>query len=206
MDALKNGYSRLFALLAACILAVGIAGCDGDDGNRGAAGTDGDDGAAGLACWDLNGNGVGDIPDEDTNGDGVVDVDDCRAVGDTIEIGTGDELTEEQIEELGGLVADIVDVQVASPPVVTFMVEDAHGNPALGIGQGVVWFTFVKLSGRQRLPAYWQSYVNRVETANANPTPNVLPQSVQATTTRRHAGGTGRRYVSSTPSPRTSPT
>jgi len=183
MDALKNGYSRLFALLAACILAVGIAGCDGDDGNRGAAGTDGADGADGLACWDLNGNGVGDIPDEDTNGDGVVDVDDCRAVGDTIEIGTGDELTEEQIEELGGLVADIVDVQVASPPVVTFMVEDAHGNPALGIGQGVVWFTFVKLiPAANGLPAYWQSYVNRVETANANPTPNVLPQSVQATT------------------------
>jgi len=183
MDALKNGYSRLFALLAACILAVGIAGCDGDDGNRGAAGTDGADGADGLACWDLNGNGVGDIPDEDTNGDGVVDVDDCRAVGDTIEIGTGDELTEEQIEELGGLVADIVDVQVASPPVVTFMVEDAHGNPALGIGQGVVWFTFVKLvPAANGDVAYWQSYVNRVETANANPTPNVLPQSVQATT------------------------
>ncbi len=186
MDALKNGNSRLFTLLAACILAVGIAGCSGDDGDRGAAGADGADGAdgaAGLACWDLNGNGIPDFPDEDTNGDGVIDVDDCRAVGDTIDIGDGSGLTEEQIEELGGLVAEITGVTVASPPVVTFMVEDAHGNPALGIAEGRVWFTFVKLlPAANGFPAYWQSYVNRVETANANPTPNVLPQSVQATT------------------------
>ncbi|MGB5621807.1 MAG: OmcA/MtrC family decaheme c-type cytochrome [Gammaproteobacteria bacterium] len=182
MDALKHGNSRLFTLLAACILAVGIAGCSGDDGDRGAAGANGADGADGLACWDLNGNGIGDLPDEDTNGDGVVDVNDCRAVGDTIEIGDGSGLTEEEIEELGGLVADIVGVTVASPPVVTVIVEDAHGNPALGITSGV-WFTFAKLvPAANGDVAYWQSYVNRVETANANPTPNVLPQSVQATT------------------------
>ena len=33
---------------------------------------DGDD------CWDLNANGVADLPDEDSNGDGVVDVQDCQ--------------------------------------------------------------------------------------------------------------------------------
>ncbi|MGD8976751.1 MAG: OmcA/MtrC family decaheme c-type cytochrome [Gammaproteobacteria bacterium] len=188
MEALKNGNSRLFALLAAFILAVGIAGCDGDDGDRGAAGTDGTDGSDGLACWDLNGNGIKDFPDEDTNGDGVIDVNDCRAVGETIEIGDGSGLTEEQIEELGGLVADIIDVQVASPPVVTFTVEDAHGNPALGITGGVA-FTIAKLlPAANGFPAYWQSYVNRVETANPDAnTPNVLPQAVQATT---DGGGT----------------
>jgi hypothetical protein len=34
-------------------------------------------GPAGLACWDLNQNGVAD-PEEDVNGDGVWDVQDCR--------------------------------------------------------------------------------------------------------------------------------
>lgn len=33
----------------------------------------------GLACWDLNGNGIGD-PDEDTNNDGVWDAFDCQGV------------------------------------------------------------------------------------------------------------------------------
>jgi OmcA/MtrC family decaheme c-type cytochrome len=54
-----------------------MAGCDGKDGAPGAAGTPGTPGTDGQACWDLNGNGVGDLPDEDINGDGVVDVNDC---------------------------------------------------------------------------------------------------------------------------------
>ena len=186
MDALKHGNSRYFALLASCALAFGIAGCSGDDGNNGAAGAPGAPGAPGAggqACWDLNNNGVGDLPEEDTNGDGVVDVNDCRATGDTILIGNGSTLTEEQIEELGGLVAVITAIEVSSPPVVTFEVEDIHGNPALGITGGIN-MTLAKLipaSGGN--VAYWQSYVNRVETANPNAnTPNVLPQAVQATT------------------------
>jgi octaheme c-type cytochrome (tetrathionate reductase family) len=59
-----------------------IAGCEGDDGVDGldgAAGAPGADGTNGVACWDLNGNGVGD-PEEDLNGDGVVDVLDCNAI------------------------------------------------------------------------------------------------------------------------------
>ena len=55
------------------LFGFGLAGCDdGDDGR------DGTDGSAGLACWDLNENGIPDFPDEDTNGDGVIDVNDCR--------------------------------------------------------------------------------------------------------------------------------
>ncbi len=58
------------------LLALTIAGSEGDDG---APGADGIDGAAGLACWDLNGIGQAD-PEEDLNGDGVVDVLDCNAI------------------------------------------------------------------------------------------------------------------------------
>jgi OmcA/MtrC family decaheme c-type cytochrome len=186
MDALKHGKSRYFALLAACALAFGIAGCSGDDGNNGApgaAGPPGADGGNGLDCWDLNENGVKDFPAEDTNGDGVIDVNDCRFTGDTVVIGDGSTLTEEQIEEIGGLVAEITAIDIASPPVVTFMVEDIHGNPALGITSGIGMTLAKLIPASDGGVAYWQSYVNRIETANPNAnTPNVLPQALQATT------------------------
>jgi len=70
------------SLFISVLLAVTIAGCEGDDGAPGADGVDGVsgvDGADGMACWDLNGNGQGD-PEEDLNGDGVVDVLDCNAI------------------------------------------------------------------------------------------------------------------------------
>ena len=138
MDALRHGNFRLATLLSVIVFGLAVAGCDGDDGNDG---NDGADGAAGLACWDLNENGVKDLPDEDLNGDGVVDVNDCNpntGGGPGIAIGDGSELTEEEIEELGQLVATIDDVEVSSPPVVTFTVTDSNGNPANGIAEGVV--------------------------------------------------------------------
>jgi len=52
----------------------GQPGPEGDDGDDG---DDGSDGVMGLACWDLNTNGIAD-PEEDIDGDGVVDVDDCQ--------------------------------------------------------------------------------------------------------------------------------
>ncbi len=78
------------ALLAALTLGLALAGCEGDDGKDGATGPTGPTGATGttgatgatgapgLNCWDLNGNGVGDLPAEDINKDGKVDVNDCR--------------------------------------------------------------------------------------------------------------------------------
>jgi len=79
-----NRFGRLSAsawsLLVVGMLAFALTGCEGDDGNAGAtgpAGSSGADGSDGLACWDLNGNGVGD-PEEDTNGDGVFDSLDCQ--------------------------------------------------------------------------------------------------------------------------------
>jgi len=76
-------------LLAAFLLASGCEGDDGADGTAGAAGAAGPPGADGISCWDLNQNGIGDLPDEDTNGDGVVDVLDCQpsepeGIGNTI--------------------------------------------------------------------------------------------------------------------------
>jgi OmcA/MtrC family decaheme c-type cytochrome len=201
------GATRKLLLLSVLLFSFGLAGCDGDDGDDGEPGPPGTDG---ISCWDLNENGVKDLPDEDLNGDGVVDVNDCNpntGGGQGITIGDGSELTEEEIEELGQLVATIDDVEVSSPPVVTFTVTDSSGNPANGIAEGVVWFTFAKL-----VPAspdangglsYWQSYVNRVETADpgAN-TPNVLDQAVQATTdsagTLESLGGGRYRYTFAT--------
>ena len=76
--ALSTNYS-LAGLVMSLFLALSITGCEGDDGAAGADGVNGVDGADGIACWDLNGNGVGD-PEEDLNGDGAVDVRDCNAI------------------------------------------------------------------------------------------------------------------------------
>jgi hypothetical protein len=54
---------------------VDVLDCQGEQGEQG---EQGDPGAAGQACWDDNGNGIGDLPDEDDNGDGVVDLLDCQ--------------------------------------------------------------------------------------------------------------------------------
>lgn len=78
----RHGFFTHAFLLSVFALGMGLAGCEGSDGAPGApgaAGAAGADGANGQACWDLNNNGVGDLPDEDINGDGVVDVFDCNA-------------------------------------------------------------------------------------------------------------------------------
>ena len=86
-----NRFNHLFrwswTLLVAVTLTMGLAGCEGDDGAAGAAGaagTPGTDGDPGLACWDLDGNGIGDVATEDKNGDGVVDALDCQAGADPV--------------------------------------------------------------------------------------------------------------------------
>jgi len=78
MKLLWHGYSPPVLLLFTLMASFGLSGCDGDDGAPGATGT-GADGSAGISCWDLNQNGIGDLPDEDVNGDSVVDVLDCNA-------------------------------------------------------------------------------------------------------------------------------
>ena len=52
----------------------------GFNGVNAGNGSDGMAGASGLNCWDLNGNGVGDVATEDTNSDTVVDINDCQGI------------------------------------------------------------------------------------------------------------------------------
>jgi hypothetical protein len=61
-------------------LVVDVDDCTGPQGPAGPigpVGLAGADGLNGINCWDLNGNGIGDLPTEDLNGDMVVDVNDC---------------------------------------------------------------------------------------------------------------------------------
>ena len=55
----------------------GPQGLQGLQGDPGPQGPQGPAGADGIACWDLNGNGIGDVATEDKNLDGIVDVLDC---------------------------------------------------------------------------------------------------------------------------------
>lgn len=57
--------------------ARGDTGATGGIGPTGPQGPAGPSGSDGVACWDLNGNGVGDVTTEDINGDTNVDVLDC---------------------------------------------------------------------------------------------------------------------------------
>src|SRR5262245_8384652 len=53
-------------------------GQSGQNGRDGQNGQDGQNGSDGVSCWDLDGDGVADLPGEDIDADGVVDVVDCR--------------------------------------------------------------------------------------------------------------------------------
>ncbi len=52
--------------------------CSATIGQRGLRGLNGPQGGPGLACWDLNEDGVCNLPQEDANGDGVCSILDCR--------------------------------------------------------------------------------------------------------------------------------
>ncbi len=172
MNRFQKMFKGSWALLLASFLLLGLAGCEGDDGAQGPAGPpgqDGQDGAAGPPGPEGPPGPPGPGP---------------------ISIGDGEALTAEEIEILGQLEATITNVTIASPPVVEFTVVDQNGDPALGLAEGVVNFTFAKLVPADPAAnggiAYWQSYVNRVEEAgperfNPNP-PDFLDQAVQATT------------------------
>jgi len=74
---------------------------------QGPPGGQGIQGNPGQACWDLNNNGIGDLPVEDTSRDGVVDINDCKGPrGDT---GTSSDIAdlELRIDTLENIVANI---------------------------------------------------------------------------------------------------
>ncbi len=188
MDTIERS-NRRFGWVLTATAALVLAGCGGSDGDTGASGSDGSDGGDGINCWDLNENGVPDLPDEDLNGDGVVDVFDCRVPGPSVGLNLG---SEEIVDLLvsGGepIVADITAAVVSSPPVVDFTLATATGTPLFGLDPSAVTFTFVKLlpsaSGE---PVRWQSYINAFEEArDGTPSPNLLEKALQAV---RDGGG-----------------
>jgi len=85
MTFFAKGFSPPVVILVAFMASLGLSGCDGDDGAAGTAGVagatgqDGTSGSDGISCWDLNQDGIGNLPDEDLNNDGAVDVLDCNA-------------------------------------------------------------------------------------------------------------------------------
>ena len=181
--------NRLGGLIFVITAALVLAGCGGSDGDRGPSGSDGGDGDTGLSCWDLNGNGIRDFPEEDTNGDGVIDVFDCRAPG----AGQGLDLGSPEIVDLlvsigKPIVAEISSAEASGPPVVQFSVSTSQGTPLVGLSPNAVSFTFVKLlPAVNGEPLRWQSYVNVFEEAReGTPSPNLLEKALQAA---RDSGG-----------------
>jgi OmcA/MtrC family decaheme c-type cytochrome len=83
-EATMNARWKMLLAAGAFAIVFSLAGCEGDDGRDGAAGADGATGADGLACWDLNGDGMGNLPDEDLNEDGMVDVLDCNPLANDV--------------------------------------------------------------------------------------------------------------------------
>ncbi|WP_201741809.1 hypothetical protein [Flagellimonas alvinocaridis] len=67
-------------IMASCTGDQGEPGPKGDKGDSvtGGKGDKGDPGKDGLACWDLNGNGMADVDTEDFNNDGEVNALDCQ--------------------------------------------------------------------------------------------------------------------------------
>jgi OmcA/MtrC family decaheme c-type cytochrome len=171
---------RTWVVLLASAALLGLAGCDGDDGDDGQDGSDGD---PGLACWDLNENGIKDFPEEDTNGDGVIDVIDCRAPGADGSLSLGNPETLEMLVEKGEpIVGEIESIEIDSAPVVTFSLATADGTPLNGLSAEAISFTLAKLlPATDGEPVRWQSYINAYEEArDGTPSPNLLDRALQA--------------------------
>jgi len=104
-------------------------------------------------------------------------------------VGDGSQLTPEQLEEMGFLQADITDVTIASPPTLTFTLTTESGVPATGAAEGLFGFTLNKLvPAADGAPSKWVSYINSVETASGDSTPNILDQAVHAGNENGSAG------------------
>jgi len=77
--------------------------------------------------------------------------------------------------------ATIDGVTIASPPVVNFSLADGSGAPVVGLEPGSISFYIARLTpGTNGNASFWQSYINRVESAGAGPWPGTEDQ-VQAT-------------------------
>jgi OmcA/MtrC family decaheme c-type cytochrome len=100
--------------------------------------------------------------------------------GDKGEPGVSPQTTTPSAESLN---ITINSVTISSPPVVELSVSDENGIPFTGISDEDLRFTFAKLvPAMNGDPSYWQSYINKEETATVGPgTGNT---AVQATSER----------------------
>jgi len=112
---------------------IGPQGLQGDPGLQGPPGVQGTPGPAGLDgihCWDLNQNGVPDLPAEDTDGDGAVNVLDCQALSGL----TLADLDQRYVLTIGDLISGNLtiqgDLQVTG---VKMFVQDHPQDPTLEI-------------------------------------------------------------------------
>jgi len=158
----------LIALLALAA-SIGIAGCENDGGPAGPSG--GDSGQTGPT----GPTGPADVP--------------IAEGGDVANIGTGAELTAQQIADIGTLVAQIDSATVAgNKPVIEITVRTAQGGAVLGLAPTTLRLGIAKLvPAANGLPSRWQSYINRSGTPSIQ-TP-VLPAALQANTESGVAAG-----------------
>lgn len=90
----------------------------------------------------------------------------------------------------GELVVEITDVEITSPPVVTFRIEDGNGFAFDALAEGVASFTIAKLvPGSDGNTNRWQSYINRTEEQSAGD-PGPAPVGTTTTQATTDSGGT----------------
>jgi OmcA/MtrC family decaheme c-type cytochrome len=184
-----------FGLAAILALGVAVTGC-GDDGGgpggSGAVGGGGGVGPGGTGGGGTGGGGTGGsgaVGGGGTGGSGAVGGGGTGGTGGVLDLGNADVLA--ALVEAGlPLVAGITDVQVQSPPVMTFTLKTQGGTNVMGLPQGSARGTFVKLippqiinagtpDERVQVASSWQSYINNLTTGTGdNP---AVPQALQAT-------------------------
>ncbi len=87
------------------------------------------------------------------------------------------------------LTCTIEGATIASNPVITFSLKDQNGNPYAFLKASNIRFTLAKLvEDNNGEPSYWQSYINRIETVDADGPGNPGDTAIQATYERGTAG------------------
>ncbi|MGB5809637.1 MAG: OmcA/MtrC family decaheme c-type cytochrome [Polyangiales bacterium] len=166
----------LVAMLGASLAAMG---CGDDTGPGGSGGTGGGTGGSGgVAGTGGGGTGGGGTGGGGTGGvGGVLDLADPDTLAALVDAGLP-------------LIAEITDVTIESPPVMTFAISTQAGNPVTGVPASAVTATLVKLEPpvivnggtpdeRAQQTSRWESYINVLATPGGAGDPT-LPQAQQA--------------------------
>jgi len=120
--------------------AEGPQGPQGVPGQPGTQGQPGQDGDPGANCWDLNGDGIGNLATEDVNHDGVVDVLDCRGAAGPVNCGDCDTsfVNEGQANSITGSMVQVGSVthdklSSQGQPVDRVLKSDGDGSVVWGV-------------------------------------------------------------------------